>query len=80
LTLVPGDSLVLYTDGVTEGRCGDEFYGDARLYDALATNAAEPEGSAASMAAHLLEQVMTFQQGNPRDDIAIVVVHVPLSR
>jgi sigma-B regulation protein RsbU (phosphoserine phosphatase) len=80
LALVPGDSLVLYTDGVTEGRLGDEFFGDARMYDALTTNAAEPEGSAASMGSHLLEQVTTFQQGNPRDDIAIVVVQVPFSR
>jgi sigma-B regulation protein RsbU (phosphoserine phosphatase) len=78
--LEPGDSLVLYTDGVTEGRCGDEFYGEGRLYESVATSAAVPEGTAASMAEQVLDGVMTFQQGNPRDDIAIVVVRVPLSR
>jgi sigma-B regulation protein RsbU (phosphoserine phosphatase) len=78
--LAPGDSLLLYTDGVTEGRAGDEFYGEQRLYASVRANAAAPGGAAASAADLILEDVMAFQRGNPRDDIALVVVRVPLSR
>lgn len=34
-TLEPGDVMLLYTDGVTEARRGDELFGDARLAEAL---------------------------------------------
>jgi sigma-B regulation protein RsbU (phosphoserine phosphatase) len=73
--LGPGDVLVLYTDGVTEGRRGGEFYGEDRLYETTSAHAA-----AASTADQVLDGVMEFQQGNPRDDIAIVVVQVPIRR
>ena len=36
--LAPGDVLVMYTDGVTEGRHGAEFYGDERLLAAVRTH------------------------------------------
>ena len=36
LTLVPGDSLYLYTDGVTEATNAEQqFYGDQRLLELL---------------------------------------------
>jgi sigma-B regulation protein RsbU (phosphoserine phosphatase) len=77
--LAPGDTVVLYTDGVTEGRRGDEFYGEERLHGSM-TNGAAPPANATSLADQLLDDVMTFQQGNPRDDIAVVVVSVPTRR
>ena len=70
---MPGASLVLYTDGVTEGRNGKELFGEDRLNDSVRRHA----GSAASISAGLLADVLDFQTGTPRDDIAIVVVHVP---
>ncbi|HEX9968983.1 MAG TPA: SpoIIE family protein phosphatase [Acidimicrobiales bacterium] len=73
LPLRPGDTMVLYTDGVVEGRRGAEFYEDAGLVAAIA----EHGGSATSLAEGILADVLAFQGGIPRDDIAVVVVHVP---
>jgi sigma-B regulation protein RsbU (phosphoserine phosphatase) len=72
LRLAPGDLLVLYTDGVTEGRRGTEFFGDTRLRHSVSQHR-----SAAEPAEKLLGEVMTFQEGTPRDDIAVVTVRVP---
>ena len=68
-----GDSVVLYTDGVTEGRHGSVFFDDAGLHEAVVRHA----GSADSLRDGILHDVLEFQGGDPRDDIAIVVVHVP---
>ena len=35
LTLSEGDTLILYSDGLTDARAGQEFYGDARLLEVL---------------------------------------------
>ncbi len=72
--LQPGDTLVLYTDGVTEGRHGREFFGDA----ALEACVARPSGSAQRLVDQILGEVMSFQDGNPSDDIAVVAVRLPV--
>lgn len=74
--LRPGDALCLFTDGVTEGRCGDEYYGDERLAALLAALAG---ASAAQMAERVVDDVVTFQEGVARDDIAVVVARRPES-
>ena len=72
--LLPGDVVVLYTDGVTEARCDREFFDDERLLGAIA----RLEGTAAqAMADGLVAEVLDFQQGDARDDIAVVVIRVP---
>jgi sigma-B regulation protein RsbU (phosphoserine phosphatase) len=71
--LAPTQGLLLYTDGVPEGRRGDEFYGEARL---LAI-AGQAHASAAEMTRELLDDVLTFQSGVARDDIAVVALRVP---
>jgi sigma-B regulation protein RsbU (phosphoserine phosphatase) len=71
--LAPGDNLVLYTDGVTEGRAGDELFGEERLR--VAVDGAPR--SAASLAHDLCDAVVAFQGGEPRDDIAILSLAVP---
>ena len=73
LPLRSGDSLVLYTDGVTEGRQGSVFFGDTGLLGAVVRHA----GSAESLRDGILNDVLAFQGDDPRDDIAIVVVHAP---
>jgi phosphoserine phosphatase RsbU/P len=68
-----GQTLLLYTDGTTEGRRGAAFFGDERLVAALRRHT----GSAASLTRGVLEEVLEFQDGNPRDDIALVAMRVP---
>jgi sigma-B regulation protein RsbU (phosphoserine phosphatase) len=68
--LKAGEVLLLYTDGLPEARRGDDFYGDDRVRE-IAT---APHRSAAALADALLENVLEFQGGTARDDIAIVVL------
>lgn len=73
LELGPGDSLVLYTDGVSEATnaASDEF-GDERLHACFAGGAGQ---SAAETVDRLLQAVRTFVAGAPQsDDITILAV------
>ncbi|MGW4501792.1 SpoIIE family protein phosphatase [Micromonospora sp. NPDC004336] len=69
--LDPGDSLVFYTDGVTERRRGRELFGTDRLRDAAAPLAGY---SADVVAARLRSTALGFSAEAPRDDIAILVL------
>lgn len=71
VVLAQGSSLVMFTDGVTDARRGEEFFGEARL-DELLVN--KRHGGPADMAASIADTVMEFQGGPPRDDIAVVVL------
>jgi sigma-B regulation protein RsbU (phosphoserine phosphatase) len=73
LAIGPGDSLVLFTDGVTDGRRGREFYGDERLLACVDAHRQSPE----TIVSALLEDVLAFQRGTASDDVAIVAVGVP---
>ena len=66
-----GDMMVLYTDGVTEARGVDGFYGADRLTRVLESSTA---GSADALATELLADVVAFQDGRLRDDVAILVL------
>jgi PAS domain S-box-containing protein len=74
--LRPGDALVCYTDGVTEGRGRDGLFGDARLVEVLAASAG---ADAAGLADRVTEAVLDFQSGRTQDDLALVVLRVPRS-
>jgi phosphoserine phosphatase RsbU/P len=69
--LHPNDSLVFYTDGVTERRRGRELFGGQRLRDATAPLAGY---SAELIAARLRTATIGFSAEQPRDDIAVLVV------
>ncbi|MEV7626068.1 SpoIIE family protein phosphatase [Actinoplanes sp. NPDC089786] len=71
ITLDPGDSLIFYTDGVTERRRGRELFGTARLREAAAPLAGYP---ADVMAARLRSTTINYSVEEPRDDIAILVL------
>lgn len=73
LDLGPGDTLVLYTDGVTEARCGRELFGEERLLEALRGQVGQ---DAAGVAAGLESAVRSWQDGAD-DDTAILVAQVP---
>lgn len=74
VALEPGDAVVLYTDGVTEGRSGAGFYGDHRLAEAVAGNV----GSATALAEGIAHDVLRFQSDDPKDDVAVVALRVPI--
>ncbi|MET8265329.1 SpoIIE family protein phosphatase [Micromonospora arida] len=71
ITLAPGDSLIFYTDGVTERRRGRELFGTDRLRDAAAPLAGY---SADVVAARLRAAAINFSVEPPRDDIAVLVL------
>lgn len=69
--LGPDETLVLYTDGITEARAPDgTFFGDERLEATVL----RPAPDAAAVAQHLADAAIDFQDGITRDDIAVVVV------
>ena len=73
LRLAPGDSLFLYTDGVTEARSGENaFFGEDRLRELLALNAElEPD----AMVATVRDAVLDFSRGEePADDITALAI------
>ena len=67
-----GDTLVLYTDGVTEGRRGNTFFGDEGLAASVATHG----GSARQLCEGVLADVVDYQLGTPRDDIIVLSMRV----
>jgi sigma-B regulation protein RsbU (phosphoserine phosphatase) len=69
--LDPGDTLVFYTDGVTERRRGKELFGRQRLRDAAAPLS---HYSAEVIAARLRTATLGFSAEPPRDDIALLVL------
>jgi sigma-B regulation protein RsbU (phosphoserine phosphatase) len=72
--LDPGDAVVLFTDGVVEARRGDDMLGHERLHALLAGAGASTAEEVASL---VMDAALEFQEGVPRDDIAVVVVRVP---
>lgn len=72
LEITTGDSLVLYTDGVTDAHgAGEERFGDGRLRSVLADAVRTDADSVAAAVDRALEG---FQQGPQRDDVALLVL------
>ena len=72
MRLMPGETMVFYTDGVTEARSPDgSFFGEERLRRFVAVHADE---HAADLAAELKSAVLKFQEGYARDDLALLVL------
>jgi GAF domain-containing protein len=70
-TLGTGDTLVLYTDGITDARDGEQQFGVDRLRATLTAAA----GSAPDeVVAHVMDAVGAFASGTLADDIALMVV------
>ncbi|GAA3515060.1 SpoIIE family protein phosphatase [Aeromicrobium panaciterrae] len=70
--LLPGDALMLHTDGSSEGRRGTAFFGDERLQESARRHARTPQ----LMVNGVLADVLEFQDGIASDDIALVAVAV----
>jgi sigma-B regulation protein RsbU (phosphoserine phosphatase) len=73
LSLGPGDTLVMYTDGITESRGAAGYYGEDRLQASLV----RAGGPARAVVEAVVADVVTFSDGAPRDDIAVLALRVP---
>jgi serine phosphatase RsbU (regulator of sigma subunit)/anti-sigma regulatory factor (Ser/Thr protein kinase) len=75
LQLSPGDSILFYTDGVTETMSPDnQIFGGERLEEALAAHAG---GTADDLIQSVLSAVRTFRRSAPwSDDITMIAMRV----
>ncbi|MFJ9633232.1 PP2C family protein-serine/threonine phosphatase [Streptomyces sp. NPDC101175] len=79
LVLAPGETCVLYTDGITEARggpLGDTMFSEERLRRALAECAGMP---AESIVEHIQMLAAQWVGRGQHDDMAVVVVSAPRS-
>ncbi|MFI5933677.1 PP2C family protein-serine/threonine phosphatase [Actinoplanes sp. NPDC051494] len=74
LMLAPGDTLVLYTDGITEARSADgELFGLDRLA-AFVRDEQRARTPAAEMMRRLIHTIVSYENGELRDDATAAVV------
>jgi serine phosphatase RsbU (regulator of sigma subunit) len=73
ITIPRGGLFLIYTDGLVEARRGDEIFGSRRALAALdATRGASLE----TRIAYLAEAAQRYDEGNLRDDVALLAVQV----
>jgi serine phosphatase RsbU (regulator of sigma subunit) len=71
IQLSPGDTLVLYTDGVTEAaNAADEEFGEARLVETLLAHHSVP---VTSLLQTIVAKVQDFSRDEQADDITLVI-------
>ncbi|MFC5860988.1 PP2C family protein-serine/threonine phosphatase [Acidicapsa dinghuensis] len=68
-----GDTLLLYTDGVTEAFSGDEEFGQQRLLDALCRSRGK---TAIETIEAIADEVRRFNPGEQSDDITLIAAQV----
>ncbi|MEU6772277.1 PP2C family protein-serine/threonine phosphatase [Streptomyces sp. NPDC046759] len=76
-TLAPGETCLLYTDGITEARggpLGDDFFGEARLRRALAECAGMPAEAVVERVQMLAAQ---WLGAGRHDDMAVLAISAP---
>ncbi|HEY3764702.1 MAG TPA: PP2C family protein-serine/threonine phosphatase, partial [Gaiellales bacterium] len=71
--LRPGDTIVMWTDGVSDRRGDGELFGEDRLRAVLVANAGR---SPDEIADAIEAAVVGFSESDPQDDIAIVVARI----
>ena len=74
IELLPGDALVLYTDGLTDAYAPDRIVTQADLAAALASCRGRP---AAEITREVTRALLDGDERQPRDDIALLVLRVP---
>jgi serine phosphatase RsbU (regulator of sigma subunit) len=68
-----GETLVLYTDGLTEARRNGDFFGESRLHERVRLLAALPPRD---LTQSLYAQVLDFAGGRLADDLAVLAVRL----
>lgn len=72
ITLAPGDTLILYTDGITEARRGPDLFDEAGLEAVIIAQAG---ATAQQLSQKVLEAVDQFSGDTPQsDDITLVIL------
>jgi serine phosphatase RsbU (regulator of sigma subunit) len=71
IALAAGDRLVLFTDGASEARRGEDEFGEDRLAAFIAAHRAS---SAAALQEMVVEELTAFTAGDFSDDVTLVVV------
>ena len=73
LVLTPGQTMLAHTDGITEARGPEGYYGEERLLARVAELGPAPQ----PLVDGVVEDAVTFQGSFTRDDIVVVAVGVP---
>ena len=68
-----GDALLMYTDGITDARSSEGVFGEERVRGLVSTCAGL---SATEIVARIERAVLDFQDGAPRDDIALIALRM----
>jgi serine phosphatase RsbU (regulator of sigma subunit) len=74
--LHPGEALLCFTDGVTEGRRAGVMFGEDGLAEVLASCAGL---DADAIAERVTQATLDYQGGRTQDDLALLVLRVPRS-
>jgi hypothetical protein len=78
IELMPGDRLVLFTDGVSEATdAGGELFGEERIEELVADSR---ELAADELQQTIVDAASSFSGGELEDDLTLVVVYVENSR
>ena len=75
LRLEPGDTLLLYTDGVTDAAHDGDRFGDDRLRSL--TEELDPRLRASEIAETIENRAVNHAEHQPQDDMALVALQVP---
>jgi serine phosphatase RsbU (regulator of sigma subunit) len=75
IAIEPGETIVLYTDGVTDTRGERERFGDGRLQELL-VSAGAAGGSPEELLARLDAELADFQVGAQADDTAVIAMRL----
>ncbi len=73
LVLAPGQTVLAHTDGVTEARGPEGYYGERRLLAKVASLGPVPQ----PLVDGVVDDAVAFQGSSTRDDIAVVAVGAP---
>lgn len=71
ISIAPGDRIVLFTDGASEARRGDDELGEERLAELIASNR---QLGAAALQEKIADEISAFSGGNLADDVTLVVI------
>ncbi|MEW6583287.1 MAG: PP2C family protein-serine/threonine phosphatase, partial [Actinomycetota bacterium] len=71
VTLPPGGTLVMFTDGLTEARRGLDFFGEDRVRDVVARDAAAPLEARVE---RLIDAARRHDDKGLRDDLVVLAI------